>query len=353
MAEWGDGGSGRLLPHSFRNLESARARSLEDEQAKHRKTAAAMTSVPRVTIITPFLNAASNLGEAIASVRAQTIADWELLLVDDNSTDDSIRIANDAAAIDPRIKVLRRPPGSKRGAAAARNAGIAASCGDLLAFLDADDLYEPHMLQTVLAAADANPDAAMIFGPTKWWYPDGARSDWVEPTDGLAARLHQPPRLLGRLLLMQDGHVPCTCSVLLRRSAISTVGGFEEHFELYEDQALWAKLFLRFPAFITPVTLARYRQHSCSASAIATQRGLYDRMGKHPARAAFLDWIAEHMMESGTRDFRLQLALRLARAPYVTPATIGSKAERLALKIMMWTAKQRRRVWRQLAHVAR
>jgi hypothetical protein len=74
-------------------------------------------------------------------------------------------------------------------------------------------------------------------------------------------------------------------------------------------------------------------------------------MGKHPARAAFLDWVAEHMVESGMRDFRLELALRLARAPYVTPATIGSKAERLALKIMVWVAKQRRRVRRQLARV--
>src|SRR5438477_235521 len=180
-----------------------------------------MTSLPRVTIITPFLNAEANLGEAIASVRSQTVTDWELVLVDDGSTDDSVKIANDVAATDPRIKVLRRPPGSKRGAAAARNAGIEAGSGDLLAFLDADDLYE--------------------------------------------------------------------------------------------DQALWAKLFLRFTVFVTPVTLARYRQHPGSASASATERGLYDRMGKHPARAAFLDWIAEHMAESGRQDFRVQWALRLAR----------------------------------------
>ncbi|RWK08190.1 MAG: glycosyltransferase [Mesorhizobium sp.] len=307
-----------------------------------------MTSLPRVTIITPFLNAEENLAEAIASVRAQTVTDWELLLVDDGSTDNSVKIANDVAAADPRIKVLRRPPGSKRGAAAARNAGIEAGNGDLFAFLDADDLYEPHMLETVLAAADDNPDAAMIFGPTRWWYPNSARSDWIEPTDGLARRLHQPPRLLSRVLLMQDGHVPCTCSVLVRRSAIITVGGFEERFDLYEDQALWAKLFLRFPVFVTPVTLARYRQHSGSASASATERGLYDRMGKHPARAAFLDWVAQHLAESGRQDFRVQWALRLARAPYVTPPTTASKAGSLALKISMWIARRRRQVRRKL-----
>ncbi|MER9057696.1 glycosyltransferase [Mesorhizobium sp. M0213] len=311
-----------------------------------------MTSLPRVTIITPFLNAEATLGEAIASVQAQTVADWELLLVDDGSTDDSVRIANDVAATDPRIEVLNRPPGSKRGAAAARNAGIEAGSGDLLAFLDADDLYEPHMLRTVLAAADANPEAAMIFGPTRWWYPDGERPDWIEPTDGLAGRLHQPPRLLRRLLLIQNGHVPCTCSVLLRRSAISTVGGFEERFDLYEDQALWAKLFLRLPVFVTPVTLARYRQYSGSTSAAAAERGVYDGMGKHPARAAFLDWVAQHLQESGLRGFHVRWTLRLARAPYVVPPTIGSRADRLILKIMMWTAKQRRRIRRKLVRAS-
>ncbi|RVC64837.1 glycosyltransferase, partial [Mesorhizobium sp. M4B.F.Ca.ET.088.02.2.1] len=76
-----------------------------------------MTSLPRVTIVTPFLNAEATLGEAIASVEAQTVTDWELLLVDDGSTDDSVKIANDVAATDPRIKVLRRPHGSERGAA--------------------------------------------------------------------------------------------------------------------------------------------------------------------------------------------------------------------------------------------
>ena len=312
-----------------------------------------MTSLPRVTIITPFLNAQATLGEAIASVRAQTVADWELLLVDDGSTDDSVKIANDVAATDPRIKMLRRPPGSKRGAAAARNAGIEAGTSDLLAFLDADDLYEPHMLETVLAAADANPEAAMIFGPTRWWYPGGESPDWIEPTDGLAGRLHQPPRLLSRLLLMQDGHVPCTCSVLVRKSATTTVGGFEERFDLYEDQTLWAKLFLRFPVFVTPATLAHYRQHPGSASASATERGLYDRMGKHPARAAFLDWLTEYVVKSGIKDPKLDRAIRLARSPYASEPTVRNKADRLSLKAAMQLARLRHRFARRLARLYR
>ncbi|RWE00114.1 MAG: glycosyltransferase [Mesorhizobium sp.] len=315
--------------------------------------ASAMASLPRVTIITPFLNAEAFLGEAISSVQAQTVADWELLLVDDGSTDDSVRIANDVVATDPRIKVLNRPPGSKRGAAAARNAGIAAGSGDMLAFLDADDLYEPRMLETVLAAADANPEAAMIFGPTRWWYPDGERPDWIEPTDGLAGRLHQPPHLLSRLLLMQDGHVPCTCSVLVRRSAIEFVAGFEEQFRLYEDQVLWVKLLLRYPAYVTPVCLSRYRQHSGSVSADAAKRGLYDGMGSHPARAPFLDWLAEYVVKSGVRNPKLDRAIRLARSPYTREPTLRNKADRLSLKAAMRLARLRHRFARKLARLYR
>ncbi|MER8428166.1 glycosyltransferase [Mesorhizobium sp. M1403] len=288
---------------------------------------------PRVTEIIVVFNGERYLREAVDSIVGQSFVDWELLVVDDGSTDQSSAIIRGYEQPLPgKVRLLahhdnrnhgisasrnrglaeargayvafldadvRRPAGSERGAAAARNAGIEAGSGDFLAFLDADDLYEPHMLETVLAAADANPEAAMIFGPTRWWYPDGESPDWIEPMDGLAGRLHQPPWLLSRLLLMQDGHVPCTCSVLVRRNAIELVAGFEERFRLYEDQALWVKLFLRYPAYVTPICLSRYRQHSGSVSADAAKRGLYDRTGLHPARAPFLDWLTEYVVKSG------------------------------------------------------
>jgi glycosyltransferase involved in cell wall biosynthesis len=310
-----------------------------------------MTLVPRVTVITPFLNAEAHLAEAAASVQAQTITDWELILVDDGSTDNSRMIALNAAAKDVRIKVLDRPAGSATGAAAARNAGIKVACGTFLAFLDADDLYEPFMLQTVLAAANANPKAAMIFGPTKWWYPEGQRSDWIETTDGFANHMHPPPRILRRIILLQDGHVPCTCSVLVRRAAIDAIGGFEERFGLYEDQALWAKLLLHYPVYVTPICLSRYRQHSGSVSATAAKHGFYDRMGEHPARKAFLDWLSDYIEKSTLTNSRLDRAMRLARSPYIDPPTIASRANRLGLSATMWLAKCRRRLRRKVIRI--
>ena len=149
---------------------------------------AADSAVTQVSIVTPFLNSEAHLAEAIASVRSQTVPGWELLLVDDGSTDGSPVIARSAADADERIRLIVRSAGAPHSAAAPRNAGIAAARGQFLAFLDADDLYEPHMLATTLDALERHPDAGMVFGPTRWWYPDGGGHSLVR-----ALRLARSP----------------------------------------------------------------------------------------------------------------------------------------------------------------
>ena len=302
-----------------------------------------MSAMPAVSVIMPVLNAEAHLAEAIGSVTAQTVPDFELILVDDGSTDGSRAIAEAAAAADPRIRLVVRGPEDPHGPGPARNAGIAAARGDFVAFLDADDRFERHMLAETLAAMKAHPEVAMVYGPTCWWYPDGSRPDWTEQTDGRAGRVHRPPSLLTAVLLLQDGHVPCVCSVLIRRSAVAEHGGFEEAFRLYEDQALWVKVFLRHPVYITGRTLSRYRQHAGSASAQATGAGVYDRRRGHPARAVFLDWTARHVAESGVRSPVLAAVLRLARAPYG-----GTAFERLSFRLLQ-AALRRRRRWLRMA----
>jgi teichuronic acid biosynthesis glycosyltransferase TuaG len=95
--------------------------------------------VPAVTVITPFWNAEATLTEAVASVQAQTRPDWEMILIDDGSTDGSRDCAAGLAAADPRIRLLAL--GTNLGPAAARNAGIRAARGRFIAFLDADDRW--------------------------------------------------------------------------------------------------------------------------------------------------------------------------------------------------------------------
>jgi hypothetical protein len=170
----------------------------------------------------------------------------------------------------------------------------------------------------------ARPDVAIVYGPTRWWHPENCQADWVDAMDREAGRIHQPPSLLIRVILLQMGDVPCTCAVLIRKVAIEVVGGFEERFRLYEDQTLWVKLLSTFPAYVTDYCGARYRQHDASTSSRAIADGSYDRVGAHPARASFLKWVQEYAGEAGMRNWRLNLAIRLARAPYTARRGVGA-----------------------------
>lgn len=283
-----------------------------------------------VSIVMPFRDAAAHLEEAIASARGQTFTAWELLLVDDGSTDRSGAIATAATRSDPRIRLIRRAPGLPGSAAAARNLGIEHARGEFVAFLDADDVYEPDRLAAQLRDFDEHPDVDVVYGPTRWWHPDEEDLDFVDDVRAVARRVHRPPTLLTRVLLLQRGQVPCTCSVLIRRPALHGIGGFEEAFALYEDQTLWAKLMLRSRVYVTDVAGARYRQHGGSTTARSISAGQYDRMCPHPAREPFLEWIGQHVHAHGLSDPSLEQALRIALAPYRGGVGALSRADRLA-----------------------
>src|SRR5919199_4729628 len=101
-----------------------------------------MSSKPSISVIIIFLNEEKFIQEAIESVFAQTYDRWELLLVDDGSTDDSTRIALQYAAQFPdKVRYLEHPDHLNRGASASRNLGISHANGDILAFLDSDDVW--------------------------------------------------------------------------------------------------------------------------------------------------------------------------------------------------------------------
>src|SRR5919106_1195178 len=212
---------------------------------------------PRVSVITIFLNAEAFLEEAVRSVLAQTLAGWELLLVDDGSTDGSTAIARRLAGEHPdKIRCLEHPGHANRGMSASRNLGIAHARGEAVAFLDADDVFLPRALERRVGELAARPEAGMVYGPTLFWYgwtgdPEDARRDFVDFRGGRRLEpgaLILPPALLARFL-RDGGSVPCLCSLLVRRWALAQVGGFEERFRgLYEDQAFYAKLAVAVPA---------------------------------------------------------------------------------------------------------
>jgi len=275
---------------------------------------------PTVSIVVPYLDQERYLAEAIESVLAQTLSEWELVLIDDGSRDRSPKIAAAYATAHPeRIRLLRHRNGENRGAAKSRNVGIAEAVGEYLCFLDGDDVYEPHKLESEVNLLESMPEVAMLYAPTIWWYPGGERRDRVERLGIAPDRIHDPPTLASDVLLLHKGDVPCICSALIRRAVVTAVGGFEESFKLFEDQTLWGKLFLRYPVFVTSRPSSRYRQHAESTSARALRGGDYHPWRRNAAEKRFVDWLRSHAESLGIEQPDLIGAFRKAAAPYNNP----------------------------------
>jgi glycosyltransferase involved in cell wall biosynthesis len=265
----------------------------------------------RVSIVTPFLNPGPFLREAVESVLAQTYGAWELLLVDDGSTDGSTEVAQAFATAHPeRIRYLAHDGGANRGASASRNLATRRARGELIAFLDADDVYLPDKLAAQVPLLDAHPGAGMLYAGTEYWYgwtgrPDDRRRDrgWrrfgVEPGTTIA-----PPRLLSTFR-RDGGTVPCMGSVLARRAAVDADGGWEDAFpDICDDQVFHAKMALRHPILVVDGCWDRYRQHDAS---VCHREGRAGRLDAYFER--YLSWLAGHVAEQGVSDADMLAAL--------------------------------------------
>jgi glycosyltransferase involved in cell wall biosynthesis len=264
--------------------------------------------MPLASVVLPFLNAERYLEEAVQSVRGQQLAEWELILVDDGSTDRSTLIARDLAAQDDRIRYVYHPGHENRGRSASRNLGVAHATAPYIAFLDADDVSMPNKLAEQVDLLENMPDVAMVAGAILLWYswdPESTKADRIVLTGGMADRHLDPPEpLLALYPLGQGGGAGITG--LFRRSAFDAVGGFEERFRgLYDDQALLAKIYLRYPIYISSRAWYRYRQHNASCVG-RTSRTDYWRL-----RGVFLDWLETYVGRVG--DPRVLAAVRRAR----------------------------------------
>jgi glycosyltransferase involved in cell wall biosynthesis len=283
-------------------------------------------STPLVSVIMIFLNGEQFIDEAIASVFAQTYPHWELLLVDDGSTDGSTEIARRYAARHPgRVRYLEHPGHHNSGMSASRNLGLKYSQGQYIAFLDADDVYLPQKLERQVALLEAHPEAAMVYGATQHWYSwsghaadqgrDTYRSLGVEPDT-----LVRPPRL-AVLFLQRRAQTPGTCGVLVRKAAVEQIGGFEEQFRgMFEDQVFFYKLCLHAPVFVESGSWDRYRQHYTSHSRAMSRRGAYSRKGRpNDAQRVFLRWLEGYIRQTRQGDDELRRALEHELWPYRHP----------------------------------
>jgi SAM-dependent methyltransferase len=268
-----------------------------------------------VSVVVIFLDAERFLREAIESVFAQTHEPWELLLVDDGSTDRSTAIAREYAGRHPgRVRYLEHEGHRNRGKGASRNLGIEHAKGEYVGFVDADDVLLPRALEEQVALLERHPRAGMVYGLAEWWYswagaPGDRARDFV-PDLGLPAEgLYEPPSLVAPMFLRQEAAVPCTCSFLVRRDVLDQVGGFEEGFtgvaNVYEDQAFYAKVLAGVPVLASAACWSRYRQHPGASCAAMERRG-----EGHPARLRFLAWLQRYVRWQGIQDPPLRRGLR-------------------------------------------
>lgn len=278
-----------------------------------------MQTGPLVSCIVIFLDAERFLQEAIDSILAQTYGQWELLLVDDGSSDGSTGIARRAADSQPdRIRYLEHPGNVNRGMSASRNLGAAAARGEYLAFLDSDDVWVANKLSEQVQIMEALPEAAMLYGRSLIWQSWSSTPD--DPADYFCElgvepnHLIEPPRLVF-LLLENRFQTPTTCNALIRRRIYVSVGGFQDEFRgMFEDQAFFTKLCLRHPVYVSDACWAWYRQHEASCCAVAERSGMAQEL-----RRPLLEWIERHFKSQRIRNPKLIRALRRELMPLRHP----------------------------------
>jgi glycosyltransferase involved in cell wall biosynthesis len=262
-----------------------------------------VSTAPLVSVVAIFLNGERFLDEAIQSVIAQTYPHWELLLVDDGSTDGSTALARGWAEREPhRIRYLEHPGHRNHGMSASRNVGLHNARGEYLALLDADDVWLPGKLARQVEILEAHPTVGLLFGAPLYWFgwtgqaEDRAR-DYVIDLKLSVDRVYDPPDLL-LPFLQRAAPTPCPSDVLVRRATAVSVGGFEAHFVgvnmVYEDQGFFSKMLLRAPAFASGETWDRYRQHPESCYAVSKATG-----GREIARHYFLKWFRRYLVDQG------------------------------------------------------
>lgn len=230
--------------------------------------------VPAVTVVMPAYEASAFVGDAIRSVLAQTYRSFELLVVDDGSTDATAEVARNASAGDPRVHVTSV---AHAGPARARNVALAAARGRVLAFLDADDAWEPDHLATMVPALDASPGRFAYANAT-------VVGDGPEEPAHFAG--YAPAASFRDLYLVS--HIPSPGAVVVRTEDARAIGGFgeDEAWIGSEDRAFYLSLCLRgvLPTYV-PHRSVRYRVHPGQL----TRRPVKQLRAKRAVRRHFRD----------------------------------------------------------------
>jgi glycosyltransferase involved in cell wall biosynthesis len=226
-----------------------RARLRKSVRRNVLSSAGSMPGEPRVTIAMPVRNAQAYLREALDSVLAQTFDAWELVAIDDASTDDSATILREYAARDSRVRYFRQP--EHRGIVAARNRALeeAAEASEFVAILDADDVALADRLEAQIAYLDAHPQHALVGGQTL-----------IIDERSRSLGLRQYPTDYETICDVITRYNPIAQSaVTLRRSVLRELGAYDPLYPRCQDYDLWLRIAAAHPIANLARPVIRYR----------------------------------------------------------------------------------------------
>lgn len=205
-----------------------------------------------VSVVLPVFNGASTVEETVASVLAQTCQDFELIAINDGSTDSTVDVLKQIQ--DPRLRVVSFP---NAGLAASRNRGLYLAQGNYISFIDADDLWTPQKLQRQVEILEQRPDTAIAYSWTDFVDDDG---------NFVHAGIHS--KLSGDVYeaLFVSNFVESGSNVLMRRGALAGIGGFDEALRAAEDWDCFLKLARSHKFAVVPEVQVLYRQPATSMS---------------------------------------------------------------------------------------
>ncbi len=208
--------------------------------------------MPTVTVVIPTYNAINYLPKALESLLHQTFTNFEVIIIDDGSTDSTAQWLGNLT--DSKIEITVQ---TNQGVAVARNLGIAKAKGDYIAFLDSDDLWEPTKLEKQVQCLEANPDVGLV-------------NTWIEYIDeqGNHLSIVQAPEAVGNVWnrAIAENLILCGSVPLIRRSCFETVGVFDPNLLSAEDWDMWIRIAASYSFALIREPLVSYRQHLKSKS---------------------------------------------------------------------------------------
>ena len=226
-----------------------------------------MNDKPLVSVIVPTYNYGRFIGETLECLRAQTYANWECIIVDDGSTDDTAEQVARFMERDARFKFLRQENARQ---AAAKNNGLRNSAGQYIQFLDADDLIEPRKFEQQVEYLERRPEIDIIYGSMRYFTTEdpsdrlywvwGENKPWMPEVSGSGKEV---------LAALVQQNIMVINSPLIRRSVVDAVGLFDNGLPPAEDWDYWLRCAvagMHFQFEDSPGTLALVRWHSSSSS---------------------------------------------------------------------------------------